>query len=202
MSDQIRAILQTYGEDARSATWKVQNSTVIYHAALERIAIKAGIWFDRPDVLRAERDEAVILVTGHLGDDATAWSMGEALVNVNYRVSGRQAAYVYAMAEKRAKDRVILKLIGLHGLVYSEEEADEFKGRPEPDAQPEPERDQVSPFDKAKQYLMGANLPDKLRTRWQQTEPRLGEFAKAEADELRSIYRNRLEELTSLEVVA
>jgi hypothetical protein len=42
-------------------------------------------------------------------------------------VSGKQAAYVYAMAEKRAKDRVILKLIELHGLVYSEEEADEFK---------------------------------------------------------------------------
>jgi hypothetical protein len=35
------------------------------------------------------------------------------------------------MAEKRAKDRVILKLIELHGYVYSEEEADEFKqGRP------------------------------------------------------------------------
>ena len=53
--------------------------------------------------------------------------MAEALVNVNYRVSGRQAAYVYALAEKRAKDRVILKLVGLHGLPSSEEEADEFK---------------------------------------------------------------------------
>ena len=31
------------------------------------------------------------------------------------------------MAEKRAKDRVILKLIGLSGDVYSEEEADDFK---------------------------------------------------------------------------
>jgi transcription initiation factor IIF auxiliary subunit len=31
------------------------------------------------------------------------------------------------MAEKRAKDRVILKLVGLHGDVYSEEEADDFK---------------------------------------------------------------------------
>jgi hypothetical protein len=55
------------------------------------------------------------------------WSIGEALIGTNYRVSGKQAAYVYAMAEKRAKDRVILKLIELHGLVYSEEEADEFK---------------------------------------------------------------------------
>jgi hypothetical protein len=31
------------------------------------------------------------------------------------------------MAEKRAKDRVILKLVGLHGLLSSEEEADAFK---------------------------------------------------------------------------
>ena len=28
------------------------------------------------------------------------------------------------MAEKRAKDRVVLKLVGLHGLVYSEDESD------------------------------------------------------------------------------
>jgi hypothetical protein len=63
--------------------------------------------------------------------DRVEWSIGEALIGVNYRVSGKQAAYVYAMAEKRAKDRVILKLIELHGYVYSEEEADEFKqGRP------------------------------------------------------------------------
>jgi hypothetical protein len=31
------------------------------------------------------------------------------------------------MAEKRAIDRVALKLLGLHGEVYSEEEADEIK---------------------------------------------------------------------------
>ena len=34
----------------------------------------------------------------------------------------RQAAYVYVMPEKRTKDRVILKLVGLHGLLSSEEE--------------------------------------------------------------------------------
>ena len=32
--------------------------------------------------------------------------------------------YPYAMAEKRAIDRAILKLIGLHGFVYSEDEVD------------------------------------------------------------------------------
>jgi hypothetical protein len=36
-----------------------------------------------------------------------------------------------AMAEKRAKDRVTLKLLHAHGALYSEDEADDFK-RPNP----------------------------------------------------------------------
>src|SRR5918993_3128936 len=132
---QIAEILAKHGEPVAGNIWRVQGQAVIYHKALERIASRAKIRFDQPSVLRSERDEAVILVTGHMpgsdGGERSEWSIGEALINVNYRVSGKQAAYVYAMAEKRAKDRVILKLIELHGLVYSEEEADEFKqGRP------------------------------------------------------------------------
>lgn len=135
MSTAIWEILTKYGETDRSNVWKVQNATVIKHACLERVAAKARIVFDKPAILRAERDEAVIMVSGTL-ESRTEWSIGEALVNVNYRVSGKQAAYVFAMAEKRAKDRVILKLIGLHGLAYSEDEADDFReaarGAPEP----------------------------------------------------------------------
>lgn len=145
--DRIREILATYGELMEGNVWKVQGQTVILHKALERIAAKAMIVFDPPVVLRAERDEAVLLVTGRTYRrtekegifDKVEWSIGEALVNVNYRVSGRQAAYVYAMAEKRAKDRVILKLIELHGYAYSEDEADDFRsGKPrltEPEAE-------------------------------------------------------------------
>src|SRR3954447_12564650 len=123
---QIADILAKYGEPLAGNIWRVQGQAVIYHKALERIAAQAGIAFAPPTLLRAERDEAVVLVTGSMGE-RTEWSIGEAFVNVNYRVSGRQAAYVYAMAEKRAKDRVILKLVGLHGLLSSEEEADEPK---------------------------------------------------------------------------
>src|SRR5215203_6642394 len=123
---QIADILAKYGEPIAGNIWRVQGQAVIYHKALERIAAQAGIAFGPPTILRAERDEAVILVTGSMGE-RTEWSIGEALVHVNYRVSGRQAAYVYAMAEKRAKDRVILKLVGLDGLLSSEEEADEPK---------------------------------------------------------------------------
>jgi hypothetical protein len=128
---QIADILAKYGEPFEGNVWRVQGTAVIYHKALERIAVRAKITFGPPSFLRAERDEAVILVSGSNGE-RDEWSIGEALVGVNYRVSGKQAAYVYAMAEKRAKDRVILKLINLHGLAYSEAEADEFA-----DAQPE-----------------------------------------------------------------
>lgn len=109
----------------RDDVWQVQAATVVKHKALERLAAALKIKFDSPTILRAERDEAVILVTASLGD-IIEWSIGEACVNVNYRISGKMAAYVYAMAEKRGKDRVILKLAGLHG-VYSEDEADDFK---------------------------------------------------------------------------
>jgi hypothetical protein len=121
----------------RDDVWSVQASRVVKHKALERLAAALGILYAPPQILRAEKDEAVILVTGSLGDKSE-WSIGEACINVNYKVSGKQAAYVYAMAEKRAKDRVILKLAGLHG-VYSEDEADDFKQQPEHTAPKQPQ---------------------------------------------------------------
>lgn len=70
--------------------------------------------------------EVAMCVVGHMGD-RTEWATGEAAPYNN------KNNYPFAMAEKRAKDRVILKLVGLHGDVYSEEEADELKeGKPTP----------------------------------------------------------------------
>ncbi|WP_407527202.1 trna delta -isopentenylpyrophosphate transferase [Methylobacterium oryzisoli] len=162
---QIAEILATYGEPLAGNVWRVQGTAVIYHKALERIAVQARIRFDAPVIVRAERDEAVILVTGHMpgpNGDRTEWSIGEALIGVNYRVSGKQAAYVFAMAEKRAKDRVILKLAGLHGLLYSEDEADEFKAS-RPDLQParaQAGRTEPAPQPEAAGELSEEEMPD------------------------------------------
>lgn len=135
--DKISSTLERFGIPMAGNVWRVQGTPVIYHKALEQIAAELGIIFQPPTIVRAERDECVMLVHGSMplrGEDGKPtdktrheWSLGEAVINVNYRVSGKQAAYVYAMAEKRAKDRVILKLIELSGHVYSEEEADDFK---------------------------------------------------------------------------
>jgi hypothetical protein len=118
--EQIATILARYGEPATGNVWQAEGETFIHHRTLERIAGKAKITFDPPVVLRAERDEAVLLVVGRM-DERVEWSIGEALVDVNYDVPRSEAAYVYAMAEKRAKDRVILKLIELSDVVSSEE---------------------------------------------------------------------------------
>jgi len=126
--DRVKEILARFGEDL-SATWMVQGVRVIRHSALERIAAKAHVHFEDPTIIRACEREAVILVKGGITSPSARWewSIGEANMELNYRTSGKQQPYPYAMAEKRAKDRVILKLIELHGDVYSEEEADEFK---------------------------------------------------------------------------
>lgn len=95
----------------KKGTWLVK------HAALEIVAAKAGIRFDMPQVLEANGADgtAAVCVRGELAD-RWEWSIGEA------NPKNSRNAYPWAMAEKRAKDRVILKLSGIHGLVYSEEE--------------------------------------------------------------------------------
>jgi hypothetical protein len=157
----IAEVLAKFDEPMAGNVWRVQGTAVIYHKTLERIAAQAKISFDEPKIIRAERDEAVIQVMGRLGE-RVEWSVGEALIGVNYRVSGKQAAYVYAMAEKRAKDRVILKLIELSGDVYSEEEADEFKhGHPGNGTQTQ-EQEQRQPANDQPEYE-----PDEV-TEWKQ----------------------------------
>jgi hypothetical protein len=59
-------------------------------------------------------------VAAALGE-RSEWATGEAAPYNN------KNGYPLAMAEKRAKDRVILKLLQAHGALYSEDEAEDFK---------------------------------------------------------------------------
>jgi hypothetical protein len=123
---------------SRDDVWDVRGNPVIKHRAMEALAMKVGIIWDKPVIIRAERDEAVVLVSGYLEEGGgkrsgvMEWSIGEAAIGQSYQVSGKQAAFPYAMAEKRGKDRVILKLAGLTG-VYSEEEMKQQGDSSEPE---------------------------------------------------------------------
>jgi hypothetical protein len=69
---------------------------------------------------------AALVVTGKMGD-RTEWATGEAAPYNN------KNGYPFAMAEKRGKDRVILKLLnGSEAGLYSEEEAEDFRKRENP----------------------------------------------------------------------
>jgi len=114
-------LLKSYGETAE-ACWDCHGTWVAYHAAIERMAARVGIKFDLPQMIVNDyvAKTVVVCVAASL-KDSKEWSFGEV------SPSNNKNSYPYAMAEKRAKDRVALKLLGMSGLVYSEEEADDFK---------------------------------------------------------------------------
>lgn len=114
-------LLKAYGED-NTSVWDCHGTWVAYHVAIERMAARAGVVFDMPQMIVNDPDKknVVISVSASMGEKRE-WSFGEV------SPANNKNAYPYAMAEKRAKDRVALKLLGMAGLAYSEEEADDFK---------------------------------------------------------------------------
>lgn len=123
---EIADFMARYGVLA-SEIWPVRNGVyAIMHKALERVAVAQGIKFGLPTILSIGMPDkyAAVLVQGSMGDKSD-WSTGEAAPYNNKNM------YPLAMAEKRARDRVTLKLLTTHGALYSEDEADDFK-RPNP----------------------------------------------------------------------
>jgi hypothetical protein len=121
----IKEMLEKYDIDPRRALWDCHGTWVMYHKYVELLGAKAGVQIDAPRVIECsvEKKFVVIQVAGQLGDgdDAPhAWTFGEAAPYNN------KNAYPFAMAEKRAKDRLILKLVGCAGHVYTELDAYEI----------------------------------------------------------------------------
>ena len=135
----VEEVLNRYGIDPRRALWDCHGTWVIYHKYVELIGMKAGVTLDVPTMIHSDpvSKHVVILVSGSMGDKASAWSFGEASPYNN------KNAYPFAMAEKRAKDRVILKLVGLAGHVYTDQDVADIKeGKIQWEVEPEqPKRD-------------------------------------------------------------
>lgn len=126
-SKAIQDMMATY-KIASDEIWEVRSggAWAVKHSALERVAAEQNITFELPHF--AEKDAAnkivAMLVVARKGE-RMEWSIGEA------SPANNKNAYCYAMAEKRGKDRCILKLLNAHGHLYSEDEAEDFK-RPNP----------------------------------------------------------------------
>ncbi len=121
-SKAVMEFMAKYGIES-DEIWEVHGSTwVVKHKALERVAAEVGIDWDKPELKVCDMAGGLcaVLISGRLGE-RVEYSFGEASPKNN------KNSYPIAMAEKRAKDRVILKLLVTHGALYSESEADEFR---------------------------------------------------------------------------
>ena len=122
-------------------------------------------------------------------------SDGAATIGVNYYVPGSEPAYVYAMAEKRAKDRVILKLIGLPDVVSSEE-PHSVESSPSSSNENAPAELDLEPgmVVELKRKLDGAETVEAVIAlmRSADTHQSLAEIAPAWRDEVRAYAKDRL----------
>lgn len=139
---EIQTFMQKW-EVEPNEVWQVPGGKAyaVKHSALERIAAQSGFVFDMPDIIEAKTEERIVTVLVRAHDpktQASTWSFGEA------SPANNKNAYCWSMAEKRAKDRCILKLLSIHGVLYSE---DEMKDAGEPPAYQErsPEPDYAPP---------------------------------------------------------
>ena len=103
------------------------NVWIIKHDAVEKIAKMENVIFENPTIQISERDCCVLFGSATIIKEdkkiAEEWSFGEADLKLNCKNK-----YPYAMAEKRLKDRLTLKLISAYEYgIYSDTEADSFK---------------------------------------------------------------------------
>jgi len=120
---EISEFMQRYGVLA-DEVWAVRSGAyAIKHKAIERVAAQEGIEIENLQIYHysaVDKTAAVIIAANIKNPIRRVITTGEAAPRNN------KNAYPLAMAEKRAVDRAVLKLLNTHGTLYSESEADEF----------------------------------------------------------------------------
>ena len=120
----IKELAQKYNL-SKDDFWELKRGTrsmwIITHDACEKIAAKENIQFGAPTIYRDTNQDVAIVGDAKRGNKVI-WSTGEA------SPKNCKAPYMFAMAEKRLKDRLVLKLINAYEYgIYSDSEADNFK---------------------------------------------------------------------------
>ena len=107
------------------ALWDCHGTWVMYHRYIEQAGADNGIVYSYDEIETNSADGIVVVkCTAQLEKDNKKYQV------ISYGESSpknTKNSYPYAMAEKRAYDRCVLKLLGLHGFVYSEDEMPEEK---------------------------------------------------------------------------
>ena len=134
LPEMVGMVLDAYGMDHEESCWYAKHARkwIITHRACEKIGDLAGVSMpEPPQVIHCDlgkdggQKSAMIALIGWAermveGQRVRVWSTGEA------SPANNRNDHPLAMAEKRLKDRLILKLVfsGIHGDIYSDVEAD------------------------------------------------------------------------------
>jgi hypothetical protein len=116
----VKDILQELKFNPSECLWEKHGATCMKHRYIEIAGQEKGVMIESLDEVEKNSAEGVVAIkcTASLGKSKVI-TYGEATPKNN------KNGYPYAMAEKRAIDRAILKLIGIHGFVYSDDEVDD-----------------------------------------------------------------------------
>lgn len=119
LDKRVTTILKDLGFTAKECLWDCHGTWVMYHRYIEIAGVKKKININNLQEIETNSERGIVCIK------CTA-SLDKMIVITYGEASPRNTknAYPYAMAEKRAIDRAILKLIGLHGFIYSEDELD------------------------------------------------------------------------------
>ena len=116
----VKDILQELKFNPSECLWEKHGATCMKHRYIEIAGQEKGVIIESLDEVEKNSAEGVVAIkcTASLGKSKVI-TYGEATPKNN------KNGYPYAMAEKRAIDRAILKLIGIHGFVYSDDAVDD-----------------------------------------------------------------------------
>jgi|TARA_R100000687_G_scaffold82991_1_gene84081 hypothetical protein len=119
LDKRVTAILKGLGLTKEESLWDCHGTWVMYHRYIEIAGVKKKISIDDLSEIETNSEKGIVVIKCKASlDKMKVITYGEA------SPKNTRNAYPYAMAEKRAIDRAILKLIGLHGFIYSEDELD------------------------------------------------------------------------------
>ena len=120
LDKRVTDILKTLGFNSKECLWDCHGAWVMYHRYIEIAGVKKKISIDDLSEIETNSEKGIVVIKCKASlDKMKVITYGEA------SPKNTRNAYPYAMAEKRAIDRAILKLIGLHGFIYSEDEMTE-----------------------------------------------------------------------------
>tara|TARA_R110000744_G_C19347578_1_gene560067 strand:- start:499 stop:1200 length:702 start_codon:yes stop_codon:yes gene_type:complete len=117
LDKQAESILKELNLNPKECLWDCRGTWVMLHRYIELAGVKRGISMDSLEVIESNQDKGIAVVKCVASKDGVSvTSFGE----VNPK--NNRNSYPMAMAEKRAIDRAYLKLLGLHGFIYAEDE--------------------------------------------------------------------------------